>query len=333
MSEAPAVDAVESVSSLPNGSPLDADAAAPPSVSSVPAPKARAPPPTPPSAPRASVLGALPSHTDAFLSHLHRAASTRAGADVVLLFLTYACRLSGAALEALSRSVLRHSARRLVALAFKLPPATTVVLSSAPAPLAATVALDLAARLRAAAGFLGEWRMMGRLWGLLGLYFAAKKLLVKSLSQSSEKDAEKDAATRSEQRFDTALAYAQTIALLSYQSAENIAFLSSKKVLGFSPATQAKLGRWSVRSWALYIGMELGRLLVERARKSGGGGVAAKDAAWAREWRTDFSRNLAWAPLTVHWSIDNGPLSEMAIALLAFYPASGHMRDLWRSTA
>lgn len=336
MSETTAIDTVESVSSPPADEPTDA--AGPSSGLSLP--KISAP------APVVSALAATPPTADAFIQHLFRCVQTRAGADVVLLFLCYTARLTGSALESLSRTALRHSARKLVALAFQLPPSTTVVLSSTPAPPAATFALQLAARFKALTGLLSEWRMMNRLFGLLGLYFSAKKLIAQSLAKSKNDPEKKElslpSSKSSEERFDTILSYAQIIALISYQFTENVAYLSSKKVLGFSPATQAKLGRWSVRSWALYIGMELGRLLVERSRKTkavdatGKGVDPASKAAhgrWAQEWRTSFSRNVAWAPLTVHWSIDNGPLSDLAVGLLAFYPASGYMRDLWKSNA
>ena len=79
--------------------------------------------------------------------------------------------------------------------------------------------------------------------------------------------------------------------------------------------------------------MELGRLLVERQRRVGRSTAAAKDAEWSAAWKRDFLRNLAWSPITVHWSVDNGPLSDLAISLLAFYPAASQMRELWLANA
>ncbi|POR33834.1 Uncharacterized protein TPAR_05968 [Tolypocladium paradoxum] len=314
---------VEHVTTLPSGEPIDSSA--PPSL---------APPGNKASA--GAVLAAAPSHADAFLSHLYRCLQTRAGADVVLLFLCYATRLSGSVLETLSRPVLRRSARRLVAMALKLPPATTVVLSSAtPQPPLAAFALQLGGRFKAMAALVSETRTMGRLWGLLGLYFAAKKLILKSRAARQQKCAEKspeETQDAAEHLFDTVVAYAQVVSLISYQACENMAYLSSKKVLPFSPATQGRLSLISVRSWGLYVGMELGRLLVERSRKVTSG-EAVKDAQWAAGWTKSFTRNLSWAPLTVHWSMRNGPLPDLAVSLLAAYPSTGAMMDLWRDTA
>lgn len=286
-----------------------------------------APSPSPSPSPSVSaVLAAVPPRADAFLAHLQRCLQTRAGADVVLLFLCYASRLGGSLLETLSRPILRLSARRLVAAAFKLPPATTVVLSSTtPQPPLAALAFRLGGRFKALSAMLSETRTVGRLWGLLGLYFAAKRLV--SASAPSEK-AKDDAGGP----FDTLVAYAQVMSLVVFQASENVAYLSSKKILPFPPATQGRLSLISARFWGLYVGMELGRLLVERSRRASGG-PATQDAAWTADWTKSFTRNLAWAPLTVHWGTPNGLLPDVMVSLLAAYPAVGSMRDLWRQTA
>ncbi|TWU74954.1 hypothetical protein ED733_005353 [Metarhizium rileyi] len=302
----------------------------------------------PPSLPRSNqnqkapslsdVLAAAPSRADAFLGHLVRCMQTRAGAETVLLFACYVSRLTGSVLEGVGAAAIRHSARRLVSLAFKLPPATTVVMSSAaaaPQPALAALALRVGGRFKALAAMISETRTMGRLWGLLGLYFAAKRLVLKSSSRAAaskhgEAQAEGDS---SEALFDTLVAHAQVASLVVYQASENVAFLSSKKVLPCAPATQARLSLLSVRAWGLYVAMEGARLLVERSRRMTSG-LAAKDAEWAAAWNKSFYRNLAWAPLTVHWgSTTGGFLPDIVISLLAMYPSSGAMVDLWRSTA
>ncbi|KAF4595705.1 peroxin 11C [Ophiocordyceps camponoti-floridani] len=260
---------------------------------------------------------------DGFLSHLHRCLETRTGADVVLLFLCYASRLGGSVLEALSRPILRLSARRFVAAAFKLPPAATVVLSAtAPQPQPAVVALRLGRRLRALSALISETRTVGRLWGLLGLYLAVKR---RRAQKSCAGDADGDA----EGAFDAALNHAQMASLIIFQAAENVAFLSSKAILPYRPATQARLTLLSVRAWGLYVGMELIRLLVDRSRRP----LTARQEEAAAGWRKDFWRNMAWAPLTVHWGSPAGLLPDLAVSLLAAYPATGAMVDLWRDTA
>ena len=302
-------------------------------------------PSTPPSSnktnPSAAVsLGALlkatPSSIDAFLSHLSRCIQTRGGADVVLFFLCYATRLSGAILDDLSRWVLRQSAQQLLTLATKLPPSTTVTFSGplVPSPSAALAAgaLQLATKLKAFSGMVTEIRTFGRLWGLLGLYLSAKRLYLSRIAISSDEKKKQGSG------WATAYSALQIAFLISFQASENTAFLASKKVISLPPATTAKIARWGVRSWMLYVFSEAGRHLVERslrvsAARKKGTTVKAEDAEWDANWKRDFFRNLAWAPLTVHWSVDNGPLNELAISLFALWPASGAMRDLWRANA
>ncbi|KAK5997478.1 hypothetical protein PT974_02839 [Cladobotryum mycophilum] len=272
-------------------------------------------------------IAAVPAHTDAFMAHLLRCLQTRAGADVVLQFACYSARLSGSVLESLSRTALHHSAQKLVAMAFKLPPSTTVLLSSATTPPGAAVAMRIGAQLKALSGLLSEARTVNRLWGLLGLYFGLKRLALKSRAKKTDAEA---SANAGESQFDSLVAYTQVLVLIFYQIFENLSYLGSKKVLNISPAMQGKLAVLSVKCWGGWIGIELARLVVERSRKSG---AEVKDAAWSSSWKKSFLRNLAWAPLTVHWSMPNGPLPDMAVSLLAMYPSTSQMVDLWRQTA
>jgi hypothetical protein len=285
--------------------------------------------PTPSKAPIGAVLAALPSNADAFAGHLLRCLQTRAGADAVLQFLCYGFRLSGSVLETLSRNALRQSAQKLIAMAFQLPPATTVILSSAPAPPGAAIALSLANNLKALAGVLSEARTINRLWGLLGLYFALKRLIVSRRQKNIEAEKEGSGSVVAA-HFDTIFSLTQIVTLILFQVFENLAFLGSKKAIDLKPATMGKFGLLSVRCWGTYVFMDLARLVIERTRTSGN----VKTSAWTKTWNKSFFRNLAWAPLTLHWSIPGGgPLPESLVALLAMYPSTGQMVDLWRETA
>ncbi|KAF7542621.1 hypothetical protein G7046_g10138 [Stylonectria norvegica] len=176
---------------------------------------------------------------------------------------------------------------------------------------------------------LGEWRTMNRLWGVMGMYFAAKDLLHRTTTRAEKADGE---AVDKPDRFNTVVEGAQIAALTTYHVLEASVFLSSKKVLTWSPRAQANMSKWCVQAWAAYVAMDVTKMLVERSRKKKSGEEAA-DAKWKTEWNTNFLRTLAWAPLTVHWSLPGGILPEVVVAFLAAYPSTGLMRDLWRSTA
>ncbi|KAG5924702.1 hypothetical protein E4U61_007377 [Claviceps capensis] len=318
--------------------------------SEAPPPSSR--PPTDKSVSLSALVASTPSRIDAFLTHLSQCMQTRTGAETVLLFACYATRLSGSLLETLSSAAIRQSTRRLLALAYKLPPASTI---PRPSLSLAALALQLGARLKALSGLISETRTMARLWGLLGLYFAAKKLIRKSLAAKrqaretgetggagEEKHAVRAARDISpESTFDTLVAYAQLASLLVFQATENVSFLSSKKVLPLAGPSQGRLALLSVRAWGLYVAMEAARLLVERSRKKeeegGEEGELHQDSnggrEWERQWKKSFYRNLAWAPLTLHWGSNGGGfLPDVAVSVLGFYPALGAMMDLWRDT-
>ncbi|KFA65479.1 hypothetical protein S40285_00504 [Stachybotrys chlorohalonatus IBT 40285] len=320
---------------------VDAAAAPLPSGDAVDAPVAppqQQPPPLPSDSTKApaqqqSVGGALaaaPYKVDAFIAHLFRCIQSRSHTDAVLMFFGYSCHLAGAVLDAGSRASLQHAARKLVALAFQLPPSTTVVLTSTPTPPLTALALKLAARLKAMAALISEMRTMGRLLSLFTLYMAGRSLLLRQTQKPAKDESE---AARAERRFDTAVSCAQVAALISHAVNENVVLLSTKKVLSLNPATQKKMALRSVRSWAVYVGLEIGKLLVERARR-GGTGAAAQDEAATALWRKNLINNLSWAPLTVNWSLaSGGPLHEILICLFAMVPATNGMVDLWRQTA
>ncbi|KAG6057089.1 hypothetical protein E4U17_001695 [Claviceps sp. LM77 group G4] len=332
-----------------------ANTTSPPPPSSLP-PSSSSRPPTDKAVSLSALVASTPSRIDAFLTHLSQCMQTRTGAETVLLFACYATRLSGSLLETLGSAPIRQSARRLLALAlalaYKPSPASTIIKTSSTLPRPslslASLALQLGARLKTLSGLISETRTMARLWGLLGLYLAAKKLVRKSLAakrHSGETGAEKNALRTARSRdvssectFDTLVAYAQLASLLVFQATENVSFLSSKNVLPLAGPLKGRLALLSVRAWGLYVAMEAARLLVERSRKKEEEGKLNEDSKggmeWEMQWKKSFYRNLAWAPLTLHWGSNGGGfLPDVAVSVLGFYPALGAMMDLWRDTA
>ncbi|KAH7144577.1 hypothetical protein B0J13DRAFT_47502 [Dactylonectria estremocensis] len=276
-----------------------------------------------------AALASAPSSVDAFVHHLHRCLRTRGGTDTVLLFSAYAARLAGAVLAILGRATLRQNARKLVELAFQLPPSTSVSLKGATASPLATLALGLSKRLEAFVGMLGEWRTMNRLWGIMAMWLAAKDLLLRLRQPAS---AETDEKAPKSSKFNTTVEVLQVISLTAYHIGEATAWFSGKGVVKLSAKTRGRFATVSVRSWGAYVFMELTRLLVERRRRT-----VSEDAKVEKEykddWFTKFTHTAAWAPLTIHWGYGDGFLPDIAVAALATYPSAALMKDLWRSTA
>ncbi|KAI0477021.1 hypothetical protein F4859DRAFT_514353 [Xylaria cf. heliscus] len=328
---------------LPTGDPVP--------FSAPPAP-APAPKPKPKSPPLRELLAATPSNIDAFLAHLQRCLSTPTGIDTVLLFVCYSSRLTSAVLTTLVQPALQRSAARLIALASALPPSATLVFDAKTLPsTSVALVLTLAKRLKALSGLTSEARTIMRLWGLLGMYFWARRLVLK-LRQPPHPKPEQEQGQgqgrgqgKGSDKLETTIAWSQLAACIVFQALENGAYLSSRGVLGWAPATQGKAARWSARFWGSFVGLELVRLFYEsarrgrrsRAEKFAGGKTAAaverEEREWSDSWRKTVVRNLAWAPLTLHWSLEQGLVSEMTVGALASIPSVLQIRDLWRNTA
>lgn len=336
---------VQATTDLPSGDPV---------VPSAPSPSS---PPKPKPLPLRALLEAAPSNVDAFLAHLQRCLSTPSGIDTVLLFLCYSSRLSSAGLELLTRPALRRGAERLLAVAAALPPRATVLFASSgnnnksatalfASPLAA-VLLELSRRLKTFSALLSETRTFLRLWGLLGMYFWARGLFIRLReARRAAANDEKGAASAAAKvdKLEVSLAVSQLVACVIFQGLENGAYLAQKSVLVWQPATIGSAYRWSARFWGAFVGLKLTELFLDRYRRAsvpkrqrmGDKTVAVferEEAEWSAEWRKLVSRNMAWFPLTLHWSLEQGLFNELTIGALASVPGCIQMRDLWRRTS
>lgn len=263
----------------------------------------------------------ITSRVDAALACLQSCASSRAGSDAVLVFLFYLFRLGGNVLDTLG-----HAALSKTHLPFASPGRIRPPPPSWSRALGTSL-LRLEKRCTAVVAMIGDVRAFGRLWGLLGIYFSAKKLL------SPERE-EATGGRSWSSRLDTAIAASQILLLASFHGTDNLVHLTSRKVLRFSPPTLKTLSRLCMRSWALYIFIDVARLLLDRRRRilsNDEERLLGEDSAWKAQWRKNLLRSLAWTPIAVHRSIDSSLLNDTTISLLGLYPAASKMKDLWLS--
>jgi len=177
---------------------------------------------------------------------------------------------------------------------------------------------------------VSDYRMISRLWGLLPLYAWGK--------EAWERNAEVDIVE-----------WGQILSCAFYQGLENLAFLSSKGVLRgawFGDARrQAKWWRWSCRFWMIYVGLEAVKLLREKqvmeveekgvvvsddkGEKERKSSIMKRKREWNRAWYT----NAAYAPMTVHWSMEKGILNNEIIGALGVVVAYFQFGHLWKQSA
>ncbi|KAI5811114.1 hypothetical protein DFH27DRAFT_531480 [Peziza echinospora] len=200
-------------------------------------------------------------------------------------------------------------------------------------------------RLKALASLISDVRIFMRLWGLLGIY---------EWGLSTYRAPPKDKTLRN-------IAYAQVAVNVFYQILENLAYLGQHKVLPVGPKRQNKFWLWSSRFWMMHVVLEFWRLkrdrdlnlkkgkaVEEKEKKAAGAvgeGEVEKKIKWydfgavlksqTREglWLKQLWSNAAYAPLTVHWSLESGALSPLSVGTLGTIAGVIGLQQAWRNSA
>jgi len=56
------------------------------------------------------------------------------------------------------------------------------------------------------------------------------------------------------------------------------------------------------------------------------------EGEWRAKWRREMVVNLAYAPLTVHWSLEKGLVGDFWVGLLGSVAGVTGIRELWKNT-
>jgi len=170
--------------------------------------------------------------------------------------------------------------------------------------------------LRALSDVISDFRIFARLWGLLGIWAWGGAVLSNPPT---------DAVLRS-------IAVAQVAINALYQVLENGAYLASKGVLKWSKEKQNWAWILSSKCWAAHVALEGGRLgwlaWKERQRKSGDETMGMKEEDKQR-WKRELGVTAAYAPLTIHWSIESGVLSDTWVGLLGSVAGWIRLKQVW----
>ncbi|KAL2357429.1 hypothetical protein BJ546DRAFT_309688 [Cryomyces antarcticus] len=288
-------------------------------------------PSAPPSIPSSSALRRYLSGADSTLGRLTRILSTTSGVDTTLLTLGYSLTLVSAQLQRTLEKQLERFALSVVEKASDalLPGETLVATLPTPdGPLA-----QLAAGSKAAADLIADFRIFLRLWGLLSIYQWAK---------STYHSPPADGLLRR-------VAWAQVAVNAAYQYLENGAYLAQHGILPGRSWTAAKQTRWwvwSSRFWAAHVVLDfvrLARVRQLRLRNRGAAGVSGVGGEGEKEDRVEAAReetrwwdeiyvNAAYAPLTLHWSLEEGCVSEAWVSALGTIAGVIGFRELWKQS-
>ncbi|RFU27257.1 hypothetical protein B7463_g9072, partial [Scytalidium lignicola] len=294
-------------------------------------------PPTPPSLPQTipsvrTLRSWLPLYlkkSDRAIEKLSRILETSSGTDTVLLTVCYTSLLSSTLLKSLSIRQLQRAVRQIIEKAISLPPNTTVVIDTSSIPPSRL--LIASERLKAFSEVISDFRIFVRLWGLIGVWKWGKGVW---------NNPPKDGLVRS-------IAYAQVLSILIYQYLENGAYLATKGVLKWSKEKENNVWIWSSRFWMAFVGLDLIRLIREYtlkrkrsvAEETSTDGEKKKisteqeETEWVATWRRELIVNLAWAPLTLHWSLETGLVSDFWVGLFGSVAGVVGLKRLWEITS
>ncbi|CAH7689111.1 peroxisomal biogenesis factor 11 [Phakopsora pachyrhizi] len=193
----------------------------------------------------------------------------------------------------------------------------------------------VAYRLAALAKLLSDARTTYRLWGLLPIFQWLKSLRTLPLSTSKTAQIER----------------LQVVSMLIYYPLEHLYFLGLKKVLPVPPKVIGLAALYSCRAWATYTALHFFHLWedlkqVERERKqiiqSNDTSINKSDQS-AELKKIEGSRaailngllvNLAYTPLTIHWSLRKGLYSsEVITGVCGVVAAVAQLRAGWKASA
>lgn len=285
---------------------------------------------------------------DRLLVRLSAVFSSPASTDALLGTLSYTLDLLAALLS-------RFLAHRFVSVASNVAEKADQVLlpgetfiTTLPTTPADQLVAKIAASSKALAQVVADYRIFARLWGLAGLYMWARA--------SWNTPIPKEEGTKA--KLVRQITWAQIATLFGFQVLENGAYLASKGVLASSAwAGEAGKSReirwwvWSSRFWAAYVALELSRVAMLRyyaGRDLSSSGETETLVDGEKEgklliehrreeqrlWWRDLVSNIAYMPMTLHWSVDGGDgfLTDWGVGLLGAVASGSLFMHAWKQT-
>jgi Peroxisomal biogenesis factor 11 (PEX11) len=257
-------------------------------------------------------LFSLPT-TDSRVAHLNKILATSSGVDTTLTLVGYSLYFVASQIPRLQALSLRVRASPLLS-------NNAPKIQGRPSDVVSPIS-DLAISTKTLAGMCSDFRAFTRLWGLLGVYASVRKLQ----------------STPPADNVLHGLAWSQTLSLAAYLVYENGYYLAGKGVLrGWSPEKQKRWAKTSLKMFLVYVILDWVRLSRTRQlreeKKAKEGSVEATKEEEAVWWRTAIM-DAAYTPLAVHWSSENGMLSDGWVGALMSAVGLIKFRTAWAQTA
>jgi len=279
--------------------------------------------------------------TDRTILRLSTLLSTSTGTDALLCTASYTLTLVHALLSRLLERRLADIATDIAEKADGILLPGETLIASLPAPTSTKLIAHVVGSSKALGDTIADYRIFVRLWGLVGLYTWARATYLAPVPARSTR----------EDRIRRVLTWVTITSCVCFQVLENGAYLSSKGALtttswagAAGKARENHWWLWSSRFWAVYVGCELARLGLTRYYQAQRTDVVIdggeKEDKLRREeerlqdwlWWKDLLSNIAYAPLTLHWSVQGGLLSDWGVGASGMVAGGALLVDAWRKT-
>jgi hypothetical protein len=277
---------------------------------------------------------------------LSKLLSSPSGTDTLLCTTSYTLTLLRALLSRLLERRLTSIASEIAEKADGILLPGETLIASLPAPTSTKVLAQIVGSSKALADVISDYRIFVRLWGVVGLYTWARSAYTSPLPDDAS----------SKEKVLRKLTWAAIASCVGFQVLENGAYLSGKGALTTAnwtgevgKARENKWWLWSSRFWAVYVGVELTKLAVMKLNRElsaveGQGDGEKEDKIINEErikkeklenwlWWKDLASNLAYAPMTLHWSMEQGLLSDWGVGACGIVAGGANLVDAWRKTA
>ena len=141
------------------------------------------------------------------------------------------------------------------------------------------------------------------------------------------------------------LSIAMNLANVFYYPLEHVYYLGAHQVLDIDPKLRDSIGTWSVRFWAIYVGLyfvqlykdknslDIKRAMIKSRSLDKNRDCAAKEMTeFKKEYRQFVLNalvNVSYFPLTLHWSFPEiGLLNDLAVSVCGIAAAAGQLVSL-----
>ena len=131
-----------------------------------------------------------------------------------------------------------------------------------------------------------------------------------------------------------------------YQVLENVAYLGQRGIIRRSERQQVRDWVWSSRFWAAHVLLEFAKLWRVRALwdRNGVEGMSKEEGEEKEKegkrkrkeevdaWWRELLINACYAPMTIHWSVESGIMSDEWVGLLGAIAGGTGLRKMWKKT-